>query len=159
MGLNLTGAAITDGNTADITFTLMGATFDQPASPSLLDQRAINCPSGTGAAAPGSNIEATVREGGARGDSSVTYRVEVTDTGDGNLAVDQSLCFWIPDLSVSLATLDAGATPPVRGVSVTASSIVPIATTGTAFPSRISGPVAADTTEGGTGSAPNPGST
>ena len=168
VGLNLSGGPITDGNTADITFTLMGATFDQPVSPSLLDQRTsvagppfVACPSGEGGTTPtiGSNVEVTVREGGARGDSSVTFRVEVTDTADGNLVNAQSLCFWIPDLSVSLATVSApGATPAMRGVRVTASAISPVATTGTAFPSRISGPATADTTEGGTGSAPNPGS-
>ena len=154
--LNLTGAAVTDGNTADITFTLAGATFDQPASPNLLDQRAAGCPSGTGAAAPGAIIEATVREGGERGDSSVTYRVEVTDTEGTAFAIDQSLCFWIPDLSVTLATVSApGAMPAVRGVNVTATAIKPVATTGTPFPSRISGPATGDTTEGGAGSAPN----
>lgn len=154
--LNLTGAAIDDGNTADITFVLTGATFDQPVSPNLLDQRATGCPSGTGAAAPGDDIEATVREGGARGDSSVTFGVEVTDTAAGTLATGQSLCFWIPDLSVTLATVSAPTvTPPVRGVNVTATVIKPIATTGSTFPSRISGPATGDTMEGGVGSAPN----
>ena len=125
--LNLSGGAIDDGNTADITFVLTGATFDQPVSPNLLDQRAAGCPSGTGAAAPGDDIEATVREGGARGDSSVTFGVEVTDTSAGTLATGQSLCFWIPDLSVTLATVSAPTVmPPVRGVNVTATVIMEI---------------------------------
>ena len=159
VALSLEGAGVTDGNTADITFTLHGATFDQPASPTHLDQRVAGCPSGTGTDAPGDEVEATVMAGGNRGDSSVTYRVEVTDTGAEAFAVGQALCFWIPDLSVTLGTVSApGAAPVVRGVRVTASEIKPGTSTGTPFPSRISGPVAADTTEGGVGSAPNPGS-
>ena len=132
-GLNLSGAAVTDGNTADITFTLTGATFDQPASATNLDQRATGC---TGAA--GNIVEATVMDGGERGDSSVTYRVEVTDTGGEPLAIGQAICFWVPDLSVTLASVDQ-MTPPTRGVTVTATAIKPIASTGTPFPSAVCG--------------------
>lgn len=158
--LALSGAAVTDGNVAEITFTLNGATFQQSASPTHLDQRATSC--AEAAATIGDEIEAMVIEGGARGDTSVTYRVEVTDaSADGDLAIGQALCFWVPDLSVTLATLDAEATPPVQGVSVTASAIKPTASTGTPFPSRISGVTDVDADMSGAvsgseiGNAPN----
>ena len=151
VGLNLmdedtaggnTVVGVTDGNVAEITFELHGATFDQPASPTNLDQRSANC-----AGAPLDVIEASVVNGGQRGDSTVTYRVEVTDTGDVDFSTDtavtgapHAICFWIPDLSVTLAPVSApGVTPVVRGVNVTATEIKAITSTGTPFPTRISG--------------------
>lgn len=141
VGLNLSGADITDGNTADITFTLTGATFDQPASPTNLDQRLAAEVNGNSCSGPALDvIEATVVSGGERGDSSVTYRVEVTDTGDADFTASpsQAICFWIPDLSVTLANVDE-ATPPTRGVTVKATAIKPVASTGTPFPAAICG--------------------
>ena len=159
VALNLTGAAVTVGNQAEITFQLSGATFDQAASPTNLDRRGVNC-----ADPIGTDIEASVANGGERGSTSVTYSVEVKDTGGVTaLAVDTAICFWLPDLSVTLATVSApGATPAERGVNVTA-SIKPTTATGTPFPGKISGPAAMDidTDESGAvdgtevGNAPN----
>ncbi|MYF48980.1 MAG: hypothetical protein F4220_02350 [Gammaproteobacteria bacterium] len=144
VGLTLSGGPVTRGNSANITFTLHGATFDQPASPTNLDQRP-NTGGAVCAGDRGNAIEASVISGGARGDSSVTYRVELTDTVDAGLPNDNAICFWVPDLSVTLATISApGATPVVRGVNVTASAIEPVVSSGTPFPSRISGPLAGD---------------
>ena len=125
-----TDANIDDGNTADITFELTGATFEQAAGSTNLKQftAAQNC---NPAVAAGSTIEGSVMKGGAKGDSSVTYRVEVTDAGAAtSFNPDQAICFLIPDLSVSSGS-----------VSVEA-SIKPVATTGVSFPSAIAFPEA-----------------
>ena len=121
---------IDDGNTADITFELTGATFEQAAGSTNLKQftAAQNC---NPAFPAGSTIEGSVMKGGAKGDSSVTYRVEVTDAGGGTtFDAGQAICFLIPDLSVSNGS-----------VSVEA-SIKPVATTGVSFPSAIAFPEA-----------------
>ncbi len=133
VGLNVDTATITPGNVAEITFTLAGATFEQPATAGNLDRRGDSC---SGEA--GGNLRTSVMSGGARGDTSVTFRAEIT--GDEGLTADQAVCFWVPDLSVTLTTVSArGVTPMVRGVNVTA-SIKTTSTTGTTFPSRINGP-------------------
>lgn len=133
VGLNNDGAAITAGNAAEITFTLAGAAFLQAATASNLDRRGENC-SGTA----GGDVSVSVVSGGARGDESVTFRVEVA-TGE-NVGVDEAICFWVPDLSVGLTTVSGpGVTPAVMGVQVT-SSIRTVTTSGTTFPSVINGP-------------------
>lgn len=149
VGLNVSNGPISAGNVAMVTFTLSGATFDQAATPTNLDQRAAGC---AGARTSPSVVEASVSSGGARGDASVTYRVEVTDTGNTGLADGQAMCFWVPDLSATLATVSApGVNPPVRGVNVTASIDTSGGTAvGSPFPGRISGMTDIDSDDSGT---------
>ena len=50
----------------------------------------------------GTNLKVSVVSGGARGDNAVTFRAETA--GETALAVDTTaICFWVPDLSVTLA--------------------------------------------------------
>ena len=125
VGLDL-GTTISDGNVAEITFTLSGATFDQAATPSNLDLRDAGTSACRGDAQ--GDLTVSVASGGARGDSSVTFRAEATD----DLADSEFICFWVPDLSVTLASSGSGANM-VRFVEVT-SATKPTANTGTAFP-------------------------
>ena len=92
------GTPITTGNVADITFTLTGATFSQTAGPANLDLRTA-CT----AASAEAGLSVSVSSGGARGDSSVTYRVEAT--ADAGLTTSQSICFWVPNVRATLANL------------------------------------------------------
>ncbi|MCY4343660.1 MAG: hypothetical protein OXE83_08840 [Gammaproteobacteria bacterium] len=129
------------GNVAEITFTLTGATFSQTVSPANLDRRTA-CT----AATTEQGLLATVARGGARGDSSVTFRAEISGTGAAALSSSSALCFWVPNVQATLANLSPPGTPPatqVMGVGVTAT----ISQSGAAsnpFPSRISGPAAGD---------------
>ena len=130
-------ADISAGNVADITFTLTGATFSQTVSPANLDRRSACTEAAT---TPGLSI--SVVGGGARTDSSVTFRVEAT-AAFGSSA---SLCFWVPNVQATLANLSPPGTPPadqVMGVAVTA-TIKQGVTNSSPFPARISGPAAAD---------------
>ena len=133
VGLNVDAAAVGAGNVAEITFTLAGATFDQPVGSGDLDQRlSDHC-----AGAQGDALETSVVSGGARGGSTVTFRVAVTESGGAGLAVDQSICFWVPDLMASLTTVaEPEGEPPVRGVVVTA-GIRRLDAVGGGFPSEI----------------------
>lgn len=136
--LLLTGTPVTDGNTADITFRLSGATFSQTASAVDLDHRSPNCEAA--APVPGGIVEGTVMGGGNPGDDYVTYRVEVTDTGADPFAVDTAICFWLPDLAVTPGPLSKEeGQEEGQGVTVKAESIKPIASTGTPFPRQICG--------------------
>ena len=147
VGLNVDGADIALRSRAEITFTLDGATFEQRIGPRHLAQREGNCGAETS-----SVLVVSVASGGAPGDSEVAFDVEVSDGGGTGLAVGQSICLQVPDLSATLATVsEPGAEPPAMGVNVTA-RIRPLATgTGNAFPEEINGP---DVDEGG---APTPG--
>jgi len=124
--VGLAATAVSKGNVAEITFKLSGATFDQAATPTNLDLRNPGTAACRGAASP--NIKVSVARDGARGDSSVTFRAEATE----NFTSGQYICFWVPDLSVTLAS--SGTAPNVvRFVEVT-SSTKPTANTGTPFP-------------------------
>lgn len=146
VGLTVTDAAISAGNVADITFTLSGATFSSTVAPANLDRRGANC-----AGTPESDLSVSVLSGGAKADSSVTFRAEAT----GELGTTEVICFWVPDLQVTLATVSApGVMPAVMGVNVTA-SIATSATTGAAFPGVING-VNVDPDGDGTADVPGP---
>ena len=135
VGLNVDGAAIGAGSVAEITFTLDGATFEQTVGPSHLDQRQTGDCSG----ARVDGLASSVASGGARGESSVTFRAEVRDAGGAGLAVGQSVCFWLPDLSAALANVsEAGAERPAMGVNVTA-GIRSVRSIGAGFPAAING--------------------
>ncbi|MCY4341687.1 MAG: hypothetical protein OXE48_10065, partial [Gammaproteobacteria bacterium] len=115
------------GNVAEITFTLSGATFQQAATPTNLDLRNAGDSACRGGASP--NLKVSVANGGAIGDDSVTFRAEVASSA---LDPAQFICFWVPDLSVTLKSVGTGATM-ARVVEVTASTR-PTANTGTPFP-------------------------
>lgn len=154
VGLNVTGTNnITPGNVAEITFTLEGATFAQPATPTNVDQRAAGC----GGGVTSNGIKSSVIGGGALGDNSVTFRVEVGGAGLAAAADPggSAICFWVPDLNVTLATVMAGP-PPVRGVNVTASAIKSTASTGTPFPAAVNGPDADTDMNSATPMVPGP---
>ena len=127
-----TGAgAITGGNTADITFTLGGATFSETVAPANLDRRDAGCDTATKGA-----LQVALQSGGAKGDHSATFRVTSPDAGlaDGNI-----ICFWVPNLQATLVTVSApGVTPAVMGVTVTA-SITQGVTNNDPFPTVING--------------------
>lgn len=132
-----TGADISQGNVAEITYTLTGATFSQSVSPANLDKRTA-C---TAAVAEG-GLSVSVVRGGARDDSSVTFRVEAT----GALTSASQICFWVPNVQATLANLSPPGTPAamrVMGVAVTA-TIKQGVTNASPFPARISGPLAND---------------
>ena len=114
VGLAL-AAAHSEGNVTEIKFTLSGATFDQAATTTNLDLR----DAGTGACRGDANddLKVSVVEGGARGDDFVTFRAEAI----GDLVATQFICFWVPDLSVTLASAGAGASR-VSFVEVTSST-------------------------------------
>ena len=138
-------AAISVGNVADITFTLTGATFSQTVSPANLDRRSACTSSDTT-----EGLSISVAGGGARTDSSVTFRVEATAAFDSSAA----LCFWVPNLQATLANLSPPGTPPadqMMGVAVTA-TIKQGVTNSNPFPARISGPAAADVDTDSSGS-------
>lgn len=133
-------ADITAGNVANITFTLTGATFSQTVSPANLDRRATNCETATTEA----GLSVSVESGGARGDSSVTFRAEIPNGatfGSGSAA-----CFWVPNVQATLANLSPPGTPPamqVMGVAATA-TIAQVVTNSNGFPAKISGPATGD---------------
>ena len=127
VGLDL-AAAYGEGNVAEITFTLSGATFQQAATSTNLDLRGAGTGACRGDVPSPSPLKVSVANGGAIGDTSVTFRAEATSA----LADTQFICFWVPDLSVTLASVGTGATT-ARVVEVTASTR-PTATTGTPFP-------------------------
>lgn len=127
VGLNVQGAGVSPGNVAEITFTLAGATFDQAATPGNLDQRGADC-----AGTAGTNLKVSVVSGGARGDNAVTFRAETA--GETALAVDTTaICFWVPDLSVTLAPSGMN-----RVVDVTA-AIKATTNVGVPFPGTVNG--------------------
>ena len=122
---------------ADITFTLTGATFSQTVSPANLDRRSA-CTDATLTA----GLSIAVASGGARGDSSVTFKVEAT----ADFPDTAALCFWVPNVQATLANLSPPGTPPamqVMGVAATA-TIAQGVTNSNPFPARISGPLAGD---------------
>ena len=130
VGLGVAGAAIAEGNVADITFTLGGATFSSTVAPSNLDLRDTAC-GGTRQA----GLSVSVGSGGAKGDVSVTFRVESTAA----LAVDAHICFWVPDLMATLTKVSAaGEMPEEMGVNVTA-SIAQVASNSSPFPGLVNG--------------------
>lgn len=132
-------ADILVGNVADVTFTLTGATFSQTVSPANLDRRA-----GCATATTEAGLSVAVDSGGARGDSSVTFKVEVT--GTAAFGSSSAMCFWIPNVQATLANLSPPGTPPAmqeRGVAVTA-TIKQGVTNSSPFPAKISGPQTAD---------------
>ena len=123
---------ITAGNTADITFTLGGATFSETVAPANLDRRNGGCDSATKA-----NLPVSVQIGGAKGDSSVTFRV--TSPDDAGLANGNVICFWVPNVQATLVTVSApGVMPAVMGVTVTASIAQGVANNNP-FPTLING--------------------
>ena len=133
VGLNLDNGPITAGNVAEITFTLAGATLSGPASPADLSRRDDNCGGDAG-----TDLTVSLAGGGARGDSSVTFRVEVAS--GQTLGNNESICYRIPSLDATLTTVSPpGAAVPVRGVTVTASKITQGASSGTPFPTVING--------------------
>ena len=132
VALTVGGTAVAVGNAADVTFTVVGATFSETVSPANLDRRAANC----GGERQNNLLVTGPTSGGAKGDSSVTFKVEVT----GNeLAADQAICFWVPNLQATLTTVSApGVTPAEMGVNVTA-SISQGVTNSNPFPAVING--------------------
>ena len=136
VGLTPTAEILT-GNVADITFTLTGAAFSQTVSPANLDRR-----SACTAATTEAGLSISVASGGARGDSSVTFRVEAT----AGFGTSSALCFWVPNVQATLANLSPPGTPAamqVMGVAVTA-TIKQGVTNSSPFPAKISGPAAGD---------------
>ena len=118
------GAAVSAGSVADITFDLSGATFAGTVSASALRDSTT-----------ASAISTEVRSGGAEGDASVTFRVEVeTDTsGPFN--------FLVPTLMATGTVLETNpltGAPTRVGVAVT-SSIASVRASGTSFPDVIQG--------------------
>ena len=102
------------GNEAKITFTLNGATFAASATSNHLQYQEV----GTTGSLP--DIAKQVDRGGARGDRSVTYSLEVVtalNTGDNGF-----LYFTLPALDVSPVVLNPTAVPLMqrRGVTVVA---------------------------------------
>ena len=103
------------GNEAEITFTLNGATFAASATSSHLQYF-----DSAGGGTPQADIAKDVVRGGARGEQSVTYSLEVVtalDTGDEGF-----LYFDPPNLDVSPVVLNPTAAPSTqrRGVTVVA---------------------------------------
>lgn len=122
---------IPEGNEAEVTFTLTGAVFAQNVGASTLDLRA------SGSDHPGTvaaGLSTEVVEGGAVGDSSVTFLMEAT----GEIATNTRISFWVPDIRVTPTAIGripnpAGAgTVPVLGVGIVASLVERRAVRGTA---------------------------
>ncbi|MDE0214711.1 MAG: hypothetical protein OXN22_11575 [Deltaproteobacteria bacterium] len=123
--------SITGGNTADITFTLGGATFSETVAPANLDRRNGGCDTEAK-----QDLQVALQSGGARGDHSATFRVTAPDAG---LASGNIICFWVPNVQATLVTVSApGVMPAVSGVTVTA-SITQGVTNNNPFPTVISG--------------------
>ena len=138
VALNVDGAAIDPRSAAEITFTLDGAAFEQRVGPRHLEQRLNNCSEETN-----SVLAVSVASGGAVGETEVTFRVEVTDAGGTGLAVGQTICFLVPDLSAALAPVsepdaEPDAEPPAMGVNLTA-SIRSLVSVSDPFPGEING--------------------
>ena len=119
-------------NTRSITFTLNGATFAASATPNHLSFHLDGTAAG--------NIARTVTDGGARGDRSVTYLLEVVTTftpAGGN----DFLYFSLPNLDVSPVVLNPNAVPSaqVRGVTVTAALGSDGRSASNPFPDRVLG--------------------
>ena len=117
------GAAISEGNEANLTFSLAGATFAERVSLSQFSST------------DNSNVSLSLAEGGQQGDSWVTVRVAVEG---GDLPIDGAIQFTVPDLQVTPVDLIPGANPPLLGVALGASVEV-VRRTGDSFPE---GPVA-----------------
>ena len=106
--------AIAEGNKAEITYTLNGATFSGTVRLSALTIAASN-------GDPIIDVGIERGDGGSRGDNSVTFEIEVGAV----LATGSYLIFTVPNLLVDPAVIKA--TPPdsmvapERGVSITAS--------------------------------------
>jgi len=136
---NAISASIVAENTAEITFTLSGAVFAQNVGGSTLDVRT----SATDDTVV-SVMSAEVIAGGATGDDSVTFLVEVTGAG---IASGNRISFWVPDLRVTPTTIGKTSTTPpmpIPGVAVTASVVEKRAVRGTApgavpFPMAVGG--------------------
>ena len=110
-------ASIVPGNTAELTFTLSGAVFAQNVGGSTLDLREVAATSN----AVVNRLSAEVINGGAAGDSSVTFLIE--STSDTAIATGQRISFWVPDLRVTPTTIGATATTPpmpIPGVAIVA---------------------------------------
>lgn len=122
-------ASIVPGNTAELTFTLSGAVFAQNVGGSTLDLREVAATSD----AVVNRLSAEVINGGAAGDSSVTFLIE--STSDTAIATGQRISFWVPDLRVTPTTIGATATMPpmpIPGVAITATLAEKRAVRGTA---------------------------
>jgi len=139
------------GNIAQITYTLSGATFAETVSASNL----------TGANLGSAALETEIVKGGAEGDSSVTIEVEVTG---GNIAGDTVLAnnwaptgaipsieFEVPMLQATSAVLHANpntGAPVAVGVGITSTIAVRRARSNP-FPNRIQGADADGSRESG----------
>ena len=122
-------ASVVPDNTAELTFTLSGAVFAQNVGGSTLDLRQ---PVATGDGVVNA-LSAEVISGGATGDGSVTFLIEVT--GDTGIATGQRISFWVPDLRVTPTTIgstDTTPPAPVTGVGIVASLVEKRAVRGTA---------------------------
>ena len=126
VGLQVGGADIEAGNVAELTYRLSNATFADNVSPIHLDEREGNSDCNAVATA-GDDLEVTVKDGtGKAGDSTVTFRLEVGDSavGTGELAENDSICFWVPDV-MATGTVEVAVTVNI------------VSTTGTRFPSKV----------------------
>ena len=122
-------------STAKITFTLNGATFAASATSNNLKYFAGD------PAAEASNIVRSVDRGGARGDRTVTYELEVSADVATAATGDEFLIFSLPSLDVTPVVLDPATQPPSarqRGVTVVA-AIEPGRSGANPFPSSIVG--------------------
>ena len=93
--ISVSGADISAGNEADLTFSFTGATFVDRVSLSRF------------AGSDGSNVSLSPVEGGQAGDSWVTVRAAVAG---GALAVGETIAFTVPDLQVAPVAIDDSGT-------------------------------------------------
>ena len=130
-------ASLDQGNKADITFTLRGATFAGAVTPGALTLV-------DGGATSSGRISSAVSDGN-RGDRSVTFELEVLETVTATVATDtedEYLLFNVPSLLVDpvvVKAADTTATPPVpaqMGVSVVA-TIKQVRNANNSFPSTV----------------------
>ena len=130
-----------DNNSTRITFTLAGASFAAPASGA--DLRYFEGGNTRG------GISVQLIDGGARGDTSVTYEVETNGVIDPT-GTPKALYFFPPSLQVVPRVLNPDVTAPnarIRGVTVVASLDGSRSqSSDNPFPRRISGTARADAT-------------
>ena len=121
------GTSVVEGNTAEATFALTGAVFGQNVGASALDLRGSN---GTDSA---DGLLTEVVAGGSIGDGTITFRMQAT----GNIAAENIISFWVPDLRVTPATIGSMANSagtgmvPVMGVGIKATVVEKSAVKGT----------------------------
>ena len=146
--INDAGSTLGEGNEAELTFALNGATFVSPVTVNSLkyyDNLADNPPGEDPDAIPtanpldleGDNMSRSVKSGGARGDSSVTFTLKV-DTGiNVDVGVNpgqEFLGFKLPALQV----VPASVTSTMRGVTVVA-TLRSVTNRSNSFPSAVHG--------------------